>query len=62
MSRASSKAVPAEPGVIGGLGGGVLSSAFGLASVFWLSSACALLALGSAWRLRALEHRAGARG
>ena len=50
------------PGVIGGLGGGVLSSAFGLASVFWLSSACALLALGSAWRLRALEHRAGARG
>ena len=46
------------PGVIGGLGGGVLSSAFGLASVFWLSAACALVATGCALRLRALAHHA----
>ena len=44
-------------GVIGGLGGGLLSSAFGLASVFWLSAACAVVATGCAWRLRALDHR-----
>ena len=48
------------PGVLGGLGGGVLSSAFGLASVFWLSAACALLATGCALRLRTLEHTATA--
>ncbi|WP_290970500.1 MFS transporter [Hydrogenophaga sp.] len=48
------------PGVMGGLGGGLLSSAFGLASVFWLSAACALVATGCALRLRALEHRASA--
>ena len=46
------------PGVIGGLGGGVLSAAFGLASVFWLSAACALVATGCALRLRALAHHA----
>jgi PPP family 3-phenylpropionic acid transporter len=45
------------PGVMGGLGGGLLSSAFGLASVFWLSAACALVATGCALRLRSLEHR-----
>jgi PPP family 3-phenylpropionic acid transporter len=45
------------PGVIGGLGGGLLSSAFGLSSVFWLSSACALVATGCALRLRTLDHR-----
>jgi PPP family 3-phenylpropionic acid transporter len=44
------------PGVLGGLGGGLLSSAFGLASVFWLSAACALVAMGCALRLRGLEH------
>jgi len=38
----------------------LLSSAFGLASVFWLSAACALVATGCALRLRALEHRASA--
>ena len=43
------------PGVIGGLGGGLLSSAFGLSSVFWLSAACAVVATGCAWRLRALK-------
>lgn len=44
------------PGVIGGLVGGVLSSAQGLASVFWLAAACALVAVACAWRLRALDH------
>ncbi len=47
------------PGVIGGLGGGVMSSAFGLASVFWLSAVCALVAAACALRLRTREHRAG---
>jgi PPP family 3-phenylpropionic acid transporter len=40
------------PGVMGGLGGGLLSSAFGLASVFWLSAVCAAVAMGCALRLR----------
>ncbi|TNF59637.1 MAG: MFS transporter, partial [Burkholderiales bacterium] len=44
------------PGVIGGLGGGLLSQAFGLRTVFWVSAACALVAAGCAWRLRAIEH------
>ena len=44
------------PGVIGGLGGGLLSSILGLASVFWLSAACAVVATGCAWRLRQLAH------
>jgi PPP family 3-phenylpropionic acid transporter len=42
------------PGVIGGLGGGVLSAAAGLGSVFWLSGACALVATGCALRMRQL--------
>ena len=46
------------PGVIGGLGGGVLSSALGLASVFWLAGALALVATACAWRLRQIEHAA----
>jgi MFS transporter, PPP family, 3-phenylpropionic acid transporter len=45
------------PGLIGGLGGGLLSSAHGLASVFWLSSACAVLAAGCAWRLHTWPAR-----
>jgi PPP family 3-phenylpropionic acid transporter len=44
------------PGVIGGLGGGVLSSALGLASVFWLAGALALVAMGCVLRLRRLER------
>ena len=40
------------PGVLGGLVGGLLSSRFGLASVFWLSGACALVAMACAWQLR----------
>ena len=47
------------PGVLGGLGGGLLSSALGLGSVFWLASACALVAMGCALRLRRLEHPRG---
>jgi PPP family 3-phenylpropionic acid transporter len=46
------------PGTLGGLGGGVLSSALGLASVFWLAGALALVATLCSWRLRQLDHRA----
>jgi PPP family 3-phenylpropionic acid transporter len=46
------------PGVLGGVGGGFLSSAFGLASVFWLSMGCALVATGCALRLRRLGRQA----
>jgi PPP family 3-phenylpropionic acid transporter len=45
------------PGVIGGLGGGLLSSWLGLQSVFWLSAGCALLALGCSVQLRQLTRR-----
>ena len=44
------------PGVLGGLGGGVLSSALGLASVFWLAGALAVVATLCAWRLWQLER------
>lgn len=44
------------PGVLGGLGGGLLSSALGLGSVFWLAAGCALVAMGCALRLRRLER------
>ena len=44
------------PGVLGGLGGGLLSSAQGLSSVFWFAGVCALLATACAWRLRTLTH------
>jgi PPP family 3-phenylpropionic acid transporter len=43
------------PGVLGGLGGGVLSSKYGLASVFWCSVATAVVATACAfmvWRQR----------
>lgn len=43
------------PGVIGGLGGGWLSSLFGLASMFWLSAACAAVATVCALRLHRLK-------
>jgi MFS transporter, PPP family, 3-phenylpropionic acid transporter len=43
------------PGVIGGLGGGMLSASLGLDSVFWLSAGVAALALGCAFQLRRLE-------
>ncbi len=44
------------PGVLGGLGGGLLSSTQGLSSVFWFAGGCALVATGCAWRLRTLTH------
>lgn len=44
------------PGTLGGLGGGVLSSAFGLASVFWLAGGLAGVATLCAWRLRRIER------
>jgi PPP family 3-phenylpropionic acid transporter len=37
------------PGVVGGLLGGLLSSHWGLVSVFWLSVPMALLAMLMAW-------------
>lgn len=43
------------PGVLGGLGGGVLSSKWGLSSVFWCSIATSVIATGCAfmvWRHR----------
>jgi MFS transporter, PPP family, 3-phenylpropionic acid transporter len=42
------------PGVVGGISGGLLSSAFGLSSVFWLSALLALVATACALRARAL--------
>lgn len=47
------------PGVLGGLGGGVLSSALGLEAVFWLSGGLAAVATLCALRLRRLDHRSG---
>lgn len=45
------------PGVIGGLVGGMVSSALGLASVFWLAGACAVVAALCAFRAWALQRR-----
>jgi len=42
------------PGVLGGLGGGLLGSRWGLGSVFWAACACGLLATLAAWRVRHL--------
>lgn len=39
------------PGVLGGLGGGVLSSRHGLASVFWVALSSAVLAAFCAWQV-----------
>jgi PPP family 3-phenylpropionic acid transporter len=47
------------PGVLGGLGGGVLGSRLGLASVFWAALASGLLASASAWQV--WRHHAGVR-
>jgi MFS transporter, PPP family, 3-phenylpropionic acid transporter len=40
------------PGILGGLGGGLVSSRWGMGPMFWLSAACALAAMGCAWRLK----------
>ena len=45
------------PGVVGGLLGGLVSSALGLASVFWLAGACAVAAGLCAFRAWALQPR-----
>jgi MFS transporter, PPP family, 3-phenylpropionic acid transporter len=44
------------PGVLGGVAGGALSSRLGLASVFWLATACAAVALGCALKVRAMPR------
>jgi PPP family 3-phenylpropionic acid transporter len=46
------------PGVLGGLAGGVLSSKYGLASVFWSSVATSLIATGCAVKVWRLQHPA----
>ncbi|WP_370873513.1 MFS transporter [Hydrogenophaga sp.] len=50
------------PGVVGGVAGGLLSSALGLASVFWLSSACAVAACACALRVWAFQRTSAAAG
>ncbi|MES2841190.1 MAG: MFS transporter [Pseudomonadota bacterium] len=50
------------PGVVGGVAGGFLSSALGLASVFWLSSACAVAACACALRVWAFQRTSAAAG
>ena len=44
------------PGVLGGLSGGVLSSAFGLGSVYWACALAAALATFCAWRAWRLQR------
>lgn len=44
------------PGVLAGLGGGVLSARFGLASVFWVALLSSVLATLSAWQGWRLRH------
>jgi PPP family 3-phenylpropionic acid transporter len=39
------------PGVIGGVGGGWLSSRFGFAAVFWAAALCAVLGWACAWAI-----------
>jgi len=48
------------PGVLGGLVGGVLSSRFGLVSVFWLSAGCGVLAALCAIRVWELQRASAA--
>jgi PPP family 3-phenylpropionic acid transporter len=45
------------PGVLGGLGGGLLSESLGLASVYWVSAGTSLLAMLCAWGAWRQEHR-----
>jgi len=45
------------PGVLGGLGGGLLSESLGLASVYWVSVGTSLLAMLCAWGAWRHEHR-----
>lgn len=45
------------PGVLGGMGGGLVSSAWGLQAVFWCGTAAAALAAVAAFRVWGLQHR-----
>jgi PPP family 3-phenylpropionic acid transporter len=45
------------PGVIGGLAGGVLSSAYGLVSVYWACAAVSLIATLCAWKAWRLQRK-----
>lgn len=45
------------PGVLGGIGGGYLSTWAGLSAVFWASTLSAVLAMGCAIKVWALQHR-----
>jgi PPP family 3-phenylpropionic acid transporter len=44
------------PGVLGALGGGVLSERWGLSAVFWAGALAAACAVGAAWRVRHWER------
>jgi len=48
------------PGVLGSLGGGLLSARYGLNAVFMASTAIGLVATGCAWRVWRLQHPARA--
>jgi PPP family 3-phenylpropionic acid transporter len=50
------------PGVLGALAGGVLSTEWGLTSVFWASTLAALLAAACVWRMRSCQRRVGVPG
>ena len=50
------------PGVLGGVGGGVLSTTMGLSSVFWLATGVAVLAMVCSFRLWRLHQGAVAAG
>jgi PPP family 3-phenylpropionic acid transporter len=43
-------------GILGGLGGGVLSARMGLSSVFWAASGFAAIGFACAWRVWRLQH------
>ena len=44
------------PGVLGGLGGGALSSWLGLPAVFWMGAAMGVLASAAAYKVWRLQH------
>lgn len=45
------------PGVLGGLGGGLVSTWWGLSAVFWCAAAAGSVATACAFRVWALQHR-----
>ena len=50
------------PGVLGGLAGGVLSSKYGLAIVFWSSVAISIIATSGAFKVWRLQHPGSSAG